>query len=231
MSKHCCSECAHAVRPVGRWFRLILSRWPGLLTCLNHPDTPGRLTGVPHTGTCANFRPRHKRPVRSAPRESSDDKIRYIPLTQGMYAIVDAEDYERVSRYKWYAVRDGRTYYARRTAKIGHITLHRQIMRTPKGKVTDHIDGNGLNDRRSNLRNCNPTENSRNRRRNRKTITGFKGVWREKKTGKYCAQIHFDHKYVYLGTFATPEEAAHAYDRKARQLFGPFARCNFPEEE
>jgi hypothetical protein len=230
MNKRCCSNCANAVRPIGRWFRVILSRWPGLLTCLSHPDAPGRLMGVACCASCANFRPRHKPAVRSAPLEPPDDNVRYIPLTQGKYAIVDAGDYERVSRYKWCLSRTGKQLYAQRRTGGKTIRMHQFIMNPPKGMVVDHIDGNGLNNRRSNLRICTRPENTRNRRVNPNTSTGFKGVWRDKKTGKCWAQIYFEGKPIRLGSFATAVEAARAYDRKAIELFGQFARLNFPEE-
>jgi hypothetical protein len=121
-------------------------------------------------------------------------------------------------------------YYARRYERGRQISMHRQIMQPPPGKVTDHMNGNGLDNRRSNLRNCLPTENGRNRQRNRRSRTGFKGVGQYKRTGKYYASIRFKGKTLYLGQYDTPVEAARAYDRKARELFGQFARLNFPEE-
>ncbi|OHB66362.1 MAG: hypothetical protein A2Y77_14645 [Planctomycetes bacterium RBG_13_62_9] len=73
-------------------------------------------------------------------------------------------------------------------------------------------------------------EDSRNRRRNPHTLTGYKGLWRDKKTGKHWVKIHFEGRRIHLGPFATAIEAAPAYDRKAKELFGPFARLNLPEE-
>lgn len=81
MSKRCCGNCVNAVRPVGRWYRIILAHWRGLLTCLNHPDAPGQLMGVACSASCPNFRARHEPPVRSAPPEQPDGGVRYIPLT------------------------------------------------------------------------------------------------------------------------------------------------------
>lgn len=232
MNKRSCSNCAYATRPVGRWYRLILSRWPGLLTCLNHPDAPGQMMGMPCTGVCANWRPRRPVRMRTEPPQPPNDKIRYIPLTQGKYAIVDAEDYEWLSQYKWHAIRDDGTgtYYARRTENGRHIAMHREIMQPPEGKVTDHMNGNGLDNRRANMRNCSRGENSQNRRKNSHTLSGYKGVWQDKKTGKYWASIHQKRQGFYDGPFDTAIEAARAYDRLALALFGPFARINFPEE-
>jgi hypothetical protein len=218
------------VRPVGRWYRVILSRWPGLLTCLNHPDAPGQLIGVPWSASCPNFRPKHEPAVRSAPLDPPHDGVRSIPLTQGKYAIVDADDYARVNRHKWCLSRTGNQLYAQRRCRGKTIRMHQLIMNPPRGMVVDHIDGNGLNNRRSNLRICTRLENTRNRRRNPSTATGFKGVWRDKKTGKYWAQIQLSRRPTRLGSFATAVEAARAYDRKAIELFGEFACLNFPEE-
>jgi len=230
MNKRCCNNCAYAVRPVGRWYRVILLSWPGLLTCLNHPDAPGGLMGVAYFAACPNFRRRYVPPVRSAPLAQPQGSIRYIPLTQGKYAIVDAEDYERVSRYKWCLSRTRGQLYAQRRTGGKTVRMHQFIMNPPKGMVVDHIDGNGLNNRRSNLRICTRPENTRNRRPNPNTSTGYKGVWRDKRTGRYWAQIYFKGKSTRLGSFDTAVEAAHAYDRKAIELFGEFACLNFPQE-
>jgi len=231
MNKRSCNNCAYSTRPVGRLYRMILWRYPGLLTCVNHPDAPGQIIGVPYTAVCANWRRRLPVRMRTEPPQPPDDKIRYIPLTQGKYAIVDAEDYEWLSQYKWHAVRDNNTFYARRTLGNGrHITMHRQIMQPAEGEVTDHMNGNGLDNRRANMRNCSRGENSQNRRKNSHTLSGYKGVWRDKKTGKYWAGIHKKHKGSHDGPFDTPIEAARAYDRLALTHFGPFARLNFPEE-
>jgi len=230
VNERCCKHCAYAVRPVGRWYRVILSRWPGLLTCLNHPDAPGALMGVAYLATCLNFRRRYVPPAQSAPLEQPDGAVRYIPLTQGKYAIVDAEDYERVNRYKWCLSRTGKQLYAQRRTGGKTIRMHQFIMNPPKGMVVDHIDGNGLNNRRSNLRICTRPENNLNRRRHPRNTTGFKGVYQNKKTGKYSAQVCLKGKPTRLGSFVTAVEAARAYDRKAIELFGEFARLNFPEE-
>lgn len=108
--------------------------------------------------------------------------------------------------------------------------MHREIMQAPAGMVVDHIDGNGLNNRRSNLRLCTRMQNSRNRRKNRDSTTEFKGVWRDKRTGRCYAQIRFKGKNLYVGVFDTAIEAARAYDRKALELFAEFAHLNFPDE-
>jgi hypothetical protein len=92
----------------------------------------------------------------------------------------------------------------------------------------DHIDGNGLNNQRSNLRASSQAENMRNRRRNIANVAGFKGVSPTRDGSKWRARIWRDDTSVHLGTFATPEGAARAYDAAAMAQFGDFARLNFP---
>ena len=105
--------------------------------------------------------------------------------------------------------------------------MHQFIMRPPKGKVVDHIDGNGLNNRRANLRLCTPRQNRRNTRPRRKT-SAFLGVSR--RGSKYLARIKHDGRQLYLGLFDDEIEAARARDRKACELFGEFAWLNFPDD-
>jgi hypothetical protein len=232
MKKRCCANCVYAVRPAGRWLRVFLSRCPGLLICANSTEAPGELRGVAATATCPNFRARREPPVWTVPPQSTSDGIRYIALTQGQFAIVDAEDYPRLSRYKWHAVDagDGHGFYARRHEKGRSVWMHREIVQPPKGMVVDHIDGNGLNNRRSNLRICTRTENGRNRRKNRDGKNEFKGIWHDKDTGKCYATIRCNGEPIYLGAFDSAIEAARAYDRKAVEVHGKYARLNFPEE-
>jgi len=231
MNKRCCGHCAYAMRLVSRWFRVFLAHAPGLLACINHPDSPGQITGVSCAGVCPNFRPRHQRPVRSLPLEPPDDSVRYIPLTQGKYAIVDAEDYERVSRHKWCLSRSGNQLYAQRRSRGKTIRMHQFIMKPPKGKVVDHIDGNGLNNRRSNLRICTLAENNLNRHKRPGTSGQYIGVYPYKnRPGKWYVMVQCRGEVTNLGPFDSEIEAARARDRKARELFGPFAGLNIPED-
>jgi len=143
--KRCCANCTYASRPCGRWFRLILSRFSGLLICANSADAPGKLRGVPPSGVCRNFHRRRPPLVRTKPPEPPDGTICYVPLTQGYYAMVDPEDFERVSRYKWCLSRTGNQFYAYRKHRRKSLRMHQFLMDPPKGMVVDHIDGNGLN--------------------------------------------------------------------------------------
>jgi hypothetical protein len=230
MRKRCCSECAYSVRPMGRLFRIFLARAPGLLACFNHPDSPGQMTGVACCSSCPNFRPRHKPAVRSSPLDPPCPGVYHIPLTQGRYAIADAEDYERISRHRWCLSRSGKRLYAQRRSRGRTIRMHQFIMKPPGGMLVDHINGNGLDNRRCNLRICSRLENSRNRRVNPNTVTGYKGLYRSRRTGRYYAQIFFEGHCHRIGSFDTAVEAARAYDRRAIECFGPFACLNLPQE-
>ena len=200
-----------------------------LLICANTPASPGQMVRVKPDGACRRFRPKRK-VVRGVPPESHDDDIRYIPLTKGKVAIVDAADYEWLSRYKWQALDFGGRIYASRAAPgRGRISMHRAIMKPPKGMVVDHINGNGLDNRRCNLRICTFAQNCANRRPQRNRASPYKGV-APGRNGKATAQIGYRGEIMWLGTFDDEIEAAKAYDRKAYELHGEFAYLNFPDE-
>jgi hypothetical protein len=146
---------------------------------------------------------------------------------QGLFATVDAADYKKLSKYKWYAKRHGRTVYATCRDKGKVVYMHRMILRPRKGYVVDHIDGNGLNNRRGNLRVCTHQQNQANRG-SRGGSSRFVGVYR--KGDQWVAEIRCRGEYFYLGLFDDEVEAAKARDRKAYELHGPYAYLNFPEE-
>lgn len=154
-----------------------------------------------------------------------------IPLTQGKVALVDAEDYEYSNQFKWYAMKHGNTYYAVRHIKKEDgkqtlICMHRVIMKTSKGMDTDHINGDGWDNRRDNLRICTRSQNKMNGNIHKDNTSGYKGVFWQKRDKKWMAQIQIDGKLKYLGLFITKEEAALAYNEAAKELFGEFARLN-----
>lgn len=159
--------------------------------------------------------------------------IHRIPLTRGMEAVIDAEDLHLVSGFSWHFVPAPRTGYARGSRSLDGVRewvpMHRIIISAPDGVEVDHIDGDGLNNRRSNLRLCTHQENLRNRRTwglSRFRGVGFKNDhWRK---SKWYARIAVDGRAQCLGHFRTPEEAAIAYDEAAARLFGEFAKFNFP---
>ncbi len=156
----------------------------------------------------------------------TDDRVRCISLTKGLFALVDAADYEWLSQYKWRTT-GGSEGYARATIAGKNVFMHRLIMNPPAGKVVDHINQNRWDNRRDNLRECTQAENLRNRRSLRGT-SRFKGVHWNARIRKWVATICLNRKLIHLGYFDDEVAAAHAYDEKARELFGPFAYLNFP---
>lgn len=153
---------------------------------------------------------------------------RLIPLTRGMYTIVDERDFTKLSKYNWFARKSDRNYYAFRTVGKKHIRMHRAITHAPKGMVVDHIDHDGLNNRRSNLRVCTIKQNSRNARSHKGT-SRYKGVYWLKRNSKWTAEILCDGKKKFLGYFKNEIDAALAYDKTARKLFAEYAYLNFPD--
>ena len=173
---------------------------------------------------CRNFQKQKKK--RTKIIQPKDEKIRFIPLTQGKVAIVDAEDYEWLSKNKWHAANTGGKFYACRSIKQRTISMHRVIMGEPKGMVVDHIDGNSLNNRRCNLRSCTTAQNICNQRPKGGT-SKYKGVCFQKRENKWKAKIRFNGKGIHIGNFDEEIDAAKAYDKKANELFGEFAYLNF----
>lgn len=159
--------------------------------------------------------------------------MKSIPLTQGKVAVVDDDDYEVLVRYKWHAVKrkGGLWYAARNSGKRGNKELmHCAIVQATRGLHVDHRDGDGLNNVRNNLRPASYRQNHMNRRPNANTRCGFKGVWSTVE-GKYQARLESNGQRFFLGTFDSQEDAARAYDTKATEVFGEFARLNFPKKE
>ena len=166
--------------------------------------------------------------------------MKEIKLTQGKVALVDDVDYDVLNQFKWFAHKGGddNTYYAGRSIKINgnykQIWMHRIIMETPNNLQVDHIDHNGLNNQRSNLRNCTHHQNHMNLINY--GISKYRGVSYfadpigHKRIKKIRATITLNNKIIYIGLFKTEEEAARAYDAKAKELFGEFANLNFPNE-
>lgn len=161
--------------------------------------------------------------------ESDGSKL--IPLTQGKFAIVDADDYDRLAKYKWYWQQEGNTFYAfrRRGRRRKRVRMHRQVLNVPRGMIVDHIDGNGLNNRKSNLRLCTIAQNACNRRPTIKRLSIYKGISWHKRNKKWDVRICKSGKKTFLGCFENQTEAALAYDRNAERLFGEFAYLNFPQ--
>ena len=147
---------------------------------------------------------------------------------EGKKVKVSPQDYDKLSKYRWFYSNVVAT-----NVKIGDkykkVSMHRMIMNPPQDKVVDHINGDKLDNRRSNLRICTQKENTRNRKSHKGSISEYKGVTfiKELKKRKWFAYIHLDGKRKNIGTFKTEEEAARAYDYYAKKHFGEYARLNF----
>lgn len=154
---------------------------------------------------------------------------RLIRLTQGKFAIVDGEDYEKVNNYQWFAWEDKNTWYAGRNYRVSGKRktqpMHAFILSTTS--QIDHVNCNGLHNYRSNLRECTSHENSMNRMPRINCSSKYKGVGKYRDTGKFTAKIGYNYKTIHLGYFTNEIEAAKAYDAKAKELFGEFANTNF----
>lgn len=157
--------------------------------------------------------------------------MREIKLTQGKVALVDDEDFELLSQWRWfyethgYASRDIYLGGGRKNQQSKRIKMHRLIMDCSNDKEVDHIDGNGLNNQKYNLRICTHAENQKNLRRPITSTSGYKGVTWDKNRKKWVAYI-WSGKSINLGGFDSKEKAALAYDKAAEKYHGEFARLN-----
>lgn len=154
----------------------------------------------------------------------------YVTLTRGYEAIIDAADIPLVEGWNWTAFVTTWTVYAMRWqpsgSKQSSLKLHRVIMDAPRGVKVDHINSNGLDNRRANLRLATDSENARNSRRRSDNTSGFKGVTRCKESRRWIAQISDRGGSRHIGRFDTPEAAHAAYLEAAARIYGDFARAS-----
>lgn len=158
--------------------------------------------------------------------------MKRIPLTQGKYAIVDDEDYDRLISFKWCAVKSAQkqprfyAVYGRRTGgKTRMIGMHRVIMDAKPGQIVDHVNRDSLDNRRKNLRFCTVAQNVMNSRK----LSGsskYKGVCKHKKYDVWVAHITVRGKVYFLGQSKVEEDAATLYNVAAQLFFGEFAYLN-----
>ncbi len=154
--------------------------------------------------------------------------MKKIFLAKNKYALVDDDDYEALSKHRWYVCKSRYNTYAVGSAiKNGrHKTtrMHREIMRPSKCMQVDHIDGDGLNNQKSNLRIVTNSQNQMNVPTRRDNKSGFKGVFLRKDCNAWRAYIDLNYMRVHLGNFKSKEEACRARQKASAEFHGEFAR-------
>lgn len=188
---------------------------------------PGRVLRAPvrpRPLTASEVRP-VSHPARSAPeRPDYDGHFVMIPLTHGKFAIVDEADAGPVSDIQWYAIKCRNTWYALRSVPSSEGTGMHVLVADCKG--IDHANGNGLDNRRVNLRPATRSQNGANRPPPSNNTSGYKGVYWSRPTRKWRAVIRVNDRKANLGYFTDPVDAARAYNAAALEAWGEFAWLN-----
>jgi hypothetical protein len=155
--------------------------------------------------------------------------MKEIILTQNKVALVDDEDYNELNKYNWCAYHDDNMWYARRGTNRNKIQktilMHREILNAPKGIMIDHINGDGLDNRKENIRLCNNLINGQNRH----TVYGtsqYQGVYSPRNNKKWMSRITINKRLFYLGSFNSEKLAAIAYNIAALKYYGADAKIN-----
>ena len=163
--------------------------------------------------------------------------MKLIKLTQDRWAMVDDEDYGWLNQYKWHAIKMGNSYYAHRYIGGGrknpkYISMHREIMQHCGifSGYFDHINHNGIDNRKINIRACSQSQNMQNQRIRKGGTSQFKGVYWSRRDRKWYSRISFNGIRIHLGCFDDEKEAALTYDRKAIEWFGEYACTNFSKK-
>lgn len=166
----------------------------------------------------------------------SGNDFRLIPLSKGLFAKVNPEDYGELSKYKWHATRAATgAFYAQRNERVAPgsgpgrrrtVSMQRLVCAANGGAVVDHKNHDTLDNRRANLRVCTRAENNRNAKAKKSNKTGYKGVCFYPSKNKFLASITLNRKQISLGLFSTASDAAFAYDEAAKRLHGEFACVN-----
>ena len=158
--------------------------------------------------------------------------MKEIKLNKGFITLVDDEDYGRLNQWAWRILKSRHTYYAQRQENVNNKTksvlMHREIMNTPKNLQVDHIDHDGLNNQKVNMRNCTHLQNLHNQRKKGK-YNKYKGVYVINRDN-IIAMITYNYRQIWRKRFFTEREAAIEYDIMARKYFGEFAELNFPDK-
>lgn len=140
--------------------------------------------------------------------------MKRIALTQGKFALVDDEDFERLNQFKWYANKSRQVWYARRAIYVNGkqimLRMHQEIIGKRQGFIADHKDGDGLNNQRTNLRHVTRRQNCQNLH-NRSRSSKYPGVYWQRINKKWMARIWIDDKIKYLGLFIDESKAFEAY--------------------
>lgn len=155
--------------------------------------------------------------------------MKELQLYTGEITLIDDEDYEWLSTYKLFISNKRYNYVSlsiKTNGKWGRKDIHQLIMKTPKGMYTDHIDGNGLNNQKKNLRIVTNSQNCMNRISQKKTSSIYKGVSWHKKNNKWLSNICINKKRISIGYFDNEKDAAKAYNEKAKELFGKYVKLN-----
>lgn len=162
--------------------------------------------------------------------------VRELILTQNQVALIDEEDFERVNQHKWCAHIDKNTWYALRGVwstiekRPISVLMHRFILGIKKGEYCDHINHNGLDNRRCNLRIVTNQQNLMNKGKYKSLSSSFKGVDWDKSAKKWNSRISYNGKRLFLGHFINEADAALAYDEAAKKYYGEYAKLNLYQE-